>query len=119
MGVKVFPLVNEPDSFRKFFFESIQNGWVDVGASVDGASVDGVSADGDQSFDAESIEAVSQAAVGEGISLVAYAKVGLLDGKHAYNPWLQELPDPVSKVTWDNYACIGPGAAAIGDVAHQ
>jgi Fe-S-cluster-containing dehydrogenase component len=28
------------------------------------------------------------------------------DGKHANNGWLQELPHPVSKVTWDNYASI-------------
>jgi Fe-S-cluster-containing dehydrogenase component/anaerobic selenocysteine-containing dehydrogenase len=44
--------------------------------------------------------------------LVLYPKVGLLDGRHAYNPWLQELPDPISKVTWDNYACLSPTTAA-------
>jgi Fe-S-cluster-containing dehydrogenase component len=30
------------------------------------------------------------------------------DGKKANNPWLQELPDPVSKVTWDNFAAMSP-----------
>ena len=30
------------------------------------------------------------------------------DGKFANNAYLQELPDPVSKVTWDNYAAINP-----------
>jgi molybdopterin-containing oxidoreductase family iron-sulfur binding subunit len=45
-------------------------------------------------------------------SLVLYPKVGMLDGRHAYNPWLQELPDPVSKVTWDNYACFAPATAS-------
>jgi molybdopterin-containing oxidoreductase family iron-sulfur binding subunit len=35
----------------------------------------------------------------------------MLDGRNAYNPWLHELPDPVSKVTWDNYASISPGTA--------
>src|ERR1700712_270178 len=30
------------------------------------------------------------------------------DGKRANNPWLQELPDPVSKVTWDNFAALSP-----------
>ncbi len=44
-------------------------------------------------------------------SLVLYSKVGMPDAGHAYNPWLQELPDPVSKVTWDNYACLSPAAA--------
>lgn len=47
-----------------------------------------------------------------GLTLVGYAKVGLGDGRHSYNPWLQELPDPVSKLTWDNYACLSVSAAA-------
>jgi molybdopterin-containing oxidoreductase family iron-sulfur binding subunit len=34
------------------------------------------------------------------------------DSSHAYNPWLHELPDPISKVTWDNYACVSPATAA-------
>jgi molybdopterin-containing oxidoreductase family iron-sulfur binding subunit len=46
------------------------------------------------------------------VDLVLYPKVGILDGKHAYNPWLQELPDPISKVAWDNYACLSPATAA-------
>jgi Fe-S-cluster-containing dehydrogenase component len=45
-------------------------------------------------------------------TVVLYPKVGMLNGSHAYNPWLQELPDPISKVTWDNYACLSPAAAA-------
>lgn len=44
-------------------------------------------------------------------SLVLYPKAGMLDGRHAYNPWLQELPDPITKMTWDNYACLSPSAA--------
>jgi molybdopterin-containing oxidoreductase family iron-sulfur binding subunit len=45
-------------------------------------------------------------------SLLLYSKVGMPDASHAYNPWLHELPDPISKVTWDNYACLSPAAAA-------
>ena len=33
------------------------------------------------------------------------------DGKFANNGWLQELPHPVSKVTWDNYAAVSPATA--------
>ena len=33
------------------------------------------------------------------------------NGAQANNPWLQELPDPVSKVTWDNYAMLSPALA--------
>jgi molybdopterin-containing oxidoreductase family iron-sulfur binding subunit len=46
------------------------------------------------------------------LELVLYPKIGMLSGAHAGNPWLQELPDPISKVTWDNYACLSPATAA-------
>jgi molybdopterin-containing oxidoreductase family iron-sulfur binding subunit len=38
--------------------------------------------------------------------LQVYQSKAMLDGKRANNPWLQELPDPVSKVTWDNFAAL-------------
>ncbi|MEO6669814.1 MAG: TAT-variant-translocated molybdopterin oxidoreductase [Ferruginibacter sp.] len=53
--------------------------------------------------------------------VILYQKISMGDGSHANNPWLQELPDPISKVTWDNYAMVGPelAKALIGiDVAN-
>jgi molybdopterin-containing oxidoreductase family iron-sulfur binding subunit len=41
-----------------------------------------------------------------GLEVAFYQKVSLGTGYHANNPWLQELPDPISKATWDNYATI-------------
>jgi MoCo/4Fe-4S cofactor protein with predicted Tat translocation signal len=43
--------------------------------------------------------------------LHCYETVALRDGRHANNPWLQELPDPITKVTWGNYAAIAPSVA--------
>ena len=44
-----------------------------------------------------------------------YTKTGLGDGQQANNPWLQELPDPITRVTWDNYLTISKSdAAALG-----
>ena len=46
---------------------------------------------------------------GEGaLELVLYEKTGLGIGNQANNPWLQELPDPISKCTWDNYITMNP-----------
>ncbi|MCS7297026.1 MAG: 4Fe-4S dicluster domain-containing protein [Bacteroidia bacterium] len=42
------------------------------------------------------------------LAVYVYEKVGIGDGTHAGNPWLQELPDPVSRAVWDNYALISP-----------
>lgn len=38
--------------------------------------------------------------------LVLYTKTGIGDGQQANNPWLQELPDPIARTTWDNYLTI-------------
>ena len=46
-----------------------------------------------------------------GIEVVLYQKISIGSGAQANNPWLQELPDPVTKVTWDNYAMMSPDMA--------
>ena len=43
--------------------------------------------------------------------VVLYQKIGMGTGSQANNPWLQELPDPITKVTWDNYAMVAPSMA--------
>jgi molybdopterin-containing oxidoreductase family iron-sulfur binding subunit len=40
------------------------------------------------------------------LELTLYTKTGLGDGQQANNPWLQELPDPITRTTWDNYITI-------------
>jgi len=47
-------------------------------------------------------KAVSSTATTKGgeWEVVFYQKTGIRDGGLASNPWLQELPDPISKVTW-------------------
>ncbi|MEO8764953.1 MAG: TAT-variant-translocated molybdopterin oxidoreductase [Ginsengibacter sp.] len=42
------------------------------------------------------------------IEMVLYEKVSLGTGSRANNAWLQEVSDPISKATWDNYAMISP-----------
>src|SRR5690606_29666397 len=41
-----------------------------------------------------------------GFELLLYTKVGLGDGQQANNPWLQEFPDPITRVSWDNYVTM-------------
>ena len=45
------------------------------------------------------------------MELMLYSKVGMGDGKQANNPWLQEFPDPITRVSWDNYITISKADA--------
>lgn len=51
---------------------------------------------------------MATSAKGGQFELMIYEKVGLGNGNQSNNPWLQELPDPISKVTWDNYITMSP-----------
>jgi molybdopterin-containing oxidoreductase family iron-sulfur binding subunit len=43
---------------------------------------------------------------GADLELTVYTKTGLGDGQQANNPWLLELPDPITRTSWDNYLLI-------------
>jgi molybdopterin-containing oxidoreductase family iron-sulfur binding subunit len=62
---------------------------------------------GDTSTAAADISKITSMAGGE-FEVVLYAKAGIGDGTHTTNPWLQELPDPITKITWDNYITMAP-----------
>ena len=44
----------------------------------------------------------------DGWEVAFYVKTGIGIGINADNPWLQELPDPVTKVVWDQYVTMNP-----------
>ncbi len=60
---------------------------------------------------ANAASAISIYKKGSGSELIVYQKVSIGTGSQAGNPWLQELPDPVTKATWDNYAIISVSKA--------
>lgn len=89
--------------------------WVDVLQT--GFEYKGEVAASSYSFDlgslrtaASQVAAQAQSLAGE-VEIQLYQSTSIKDGKQANNAYLQELPDPVSKVTWDNYAAINPAFA--------
>jgi molybdopterin-containing oxidoreductase family iron-sulfur binding subunit len=55
------------------------------------------------------ITSISQKA--KGLELSLYQSIALGDGSQANNPWLQELPDPITRSCWDNYLMISATTA--------
>jgi Fe-S-cluster-containing dehydrogenase component/anaerobic selenocysteine-containing dehydrogenase len=45
------------------------------------------------------------------LMLLTVPSLSLYDGAYANNGWLQEVPDPVTKITWDNVALMSPKTA--------
>jgi MoCo/4Fe-4S cofactor protein with predicted Tat translocation signal len=49
------------------------------------------------------------------MELNLFTSIALGDGKQANNPWLQELPDPLTRASWDNYITMSmPDARELG-----
>ncbi|HSG21032.1 MAG TPA: hypothetical protein VLA31_09705, partial [Burkholderiaceae bacterium] len=48
---------------------------------------------------------------GEGLALLPYPSLLHRDGRGASNPWLQEIPNPLTAVVWDSWADINPETA--------
>jgi MoCo/4Fe-4S cofactor protein with predicted Tat translocation signal len=45
------------------------------------------------------------------VEIVFQPSPAMFDGRYANNGWLQETPDPITKITWDNVAAISPATA--------
>ncbi|NOY43297.1 MAG: 4Fe-4S dicluster domain-containing protein [Planctomycetes bacterium] len=87
--------------FVKFWEQSLREGFVEVEAAK--------SVVGD--FKAGEVKPLAQQTATGDFSLILYTKVSMPDSRHSHNPWLHELPDPISKVTWGNYVCVSPSDA--------
>ena len=48
---------------------------------------------------------------GSEMEIVFTVSRSVYDGRFANNSWLQELPDPVTKITWNNAALVSPKTA--------
>ncbi len=106
---EIFPRQKKESSFDTSWDRSVPDGYAEVEPRA-------VSA---KPFNAGAVQPVlrSQADANR-LTLVLYPSVSMFDGRNAYNPWLHELPDPITKVTWDNYASISPVTAqrlGVGD----
>jgi len=62
-------------------------------------------------FDGNGVGEQSPVPTEGGFEVVILPHNAVHDGRFANNGWLQELPDPVSKLVWDNAATVSPATA--------
>ena len=102
------------------YYDAIQANWSDsvIGKSSwntvlhDGFFQTEVTTENNYQGTALSGEAAALAAtISKGLELTLYTKTGMGDGQQANNPWLQEFPDPITRVSWDNYITVAAADA--------
>lgn len=79
----------------KSWVSALHDGVLETGQALD---TDGVSFSGNLGAAAASIASKKAS----GLEVSVFEAIGMGDGSQANNPWLLELPDPITKVTWEN-----------------
>lgn len=92
-------------SFEEFWLDVLQNGVVDLSNQSGKRN----QSSGARSFNMGSLRrAKFEPSENNGESLVLYTSIGMYDGTLANVSWMQEFPDPVTKITWGNYLSVSP-----------
>ncbi|MCJ8277448.1 MAG: TAT-variant-translocated molybdopterin oxidoreductase [Bdellovibrionales bacterium] len=86
---------------EKSWYEFLQKGFIGSANATESA----------RSFNASAVSKIKPTIQESEIELSLYAKSTIYDGTMANVSWLHELPDPVTKVAWDNYLLISPQLA--------
>lgn len=80
-------------SFEDFWNLAVHNGMT-AGPKLEASQPD---------FSADLSSLSGKLPTASGVEVVMYTKTSMGVGTQANNPWLQEMADPISKITWDNY----------------
>ncbi len=97
----IYPSMNHKLNFSRFWY----------GALHDGVVLTNEKSNGFGNFNFSSAVGLKPTESVNGFALHLTESYTVRDGRFANNGWLQELPHPVSKVVWDNYAAISPSSA--------
>jgi MoCo/4Fe-4S cofactor protein with predicted Tat translocation signal len=65
----------------------------------------------------QQVLAARRPAPADGLEVVFHPSHAVWDGRFANNGWLQEAPEPMTKLTWDNAALVSPKTASALGVA--
>ena len=91
-------------TFTEFWNWTVHNGYVNH-SNDNSEGLNTSSYNGDVSSCEKAVKNAA-ASTGDWEYIVYQKELGL--GNHAANPWLQELPDSITKVVWDNYVTMAP-----------
>ena len=100
---------NATTSWNKALHDGVVQGSVNSGEPVVG-SENSMTASGAITASSAAAALLQEESNG-GFELTLYSKTSMGDGQQANNPWLQEMPDPITRTTWDNYLTMSKSDA--------
>jgi MoCo/4Fe-4S cofactor protein with predicted Tat translocation signal len=92
----IYPTLNSKLDFKRFWF----------GALHDGIVLTNETPPISHSFNSGVTSLLAQTSAVKGFTLLVKENYNLADGSFSHNGWMHELPHPVSKIMWDNYAAL-------------
>lgn len=97
----IHPKVGKGQNFEDFWQATLQKGY--AGDMIEGSPA--------RSFKVDAFTGIKASPASEGMELVLYSTSHMGDGSLNNVPWLHELPDPVTKIVWDNYVMVSLATA--------
>ncbi len=98
----IYPSLNSKVDFKTFWYTILHDGICTVNEKPEASG----------NFSTDSFANSSRMNAGGDFVLLLQENHNLGDGRYANNGWMQELPNPVSKVVWDNYAALSVQTAS-------
>ncbi|HEX3761870.1 MAG TPA: 4Fe-4S dicluster domain-containing protein, partial [Kofleriaceae bacterium] len=109
---QVMPRQGGARDFDSFWDQTLEKGVLDLAAEPAAAAAGTGGTGGDWRAAVAAIQSDAQhAPQGDRFELALFESVAMRDGKNANNPWLLEMPDPITKLSWGNVALIAPSTA--------
>jgi len=104
----IYPGLGLAADFEAFWLDSLKKGQAEVNLGTTPAAPPKL----DTVAVAAALSETDETALSAGeYQLTLTAGSVHLDGRSVDNPWLLELPHPVTRITWDNYVCVSPADA--------
>ncbi len=98
----IYPAVGSAASFKNYWNSVLHDGVAPIK----------LKSETNTAINQEALATTNKVTVGSGFVVLLQNNNSIGDGRFANNGWLQELPHPVSKIVWDNYAAISVQSAA-------
>ncbi|MGA2298674.1 MAG: molybdopterin-dependent oxidoreductase, partial [FCB group bacterium] len=98
---EIYPKTNSALDFKTFWYSALHDGIISINEESKKIG----------NFNLGAFHNLVKNPVSNGYTIILQKNYFIGDGRFANNGWLQEIPHPITKITWDNYASVSTATA--------